>query len=121
MDSEEPEDLGARLRRIEAELWKLRGDVAQARAAERLFDDVLEHVLMPAILLLAGQGHREQLQAMLQRAAEAQASDPHVDELLRQGGADLLEGWRQWVEDLPQYEPPHFQRRHPDMFPTADD
>lgn len=114
--AEEPEVLGDRLRRIESVVSRLQGDMVHARAAEHFFSVVFEHVLMPSILLLAGHGHREAVANMLERAGIAHGTDPQVDETVRQAGADLLRGWEEWVRSLPEFEPPTFRERHPDLY-----
>lgn len=114
--ADEPEPLGERLRRMESSIAMLTGDMAHARASERMFDTVWEHVLMPSILLLSGQGRRHEIEAMLLRAEEEVRSDQHVFEPLREANADALAGWREWLAAKPEWSPPSFPDRHPDLY-----
>lgn len=114
---DEPEQLGERLRRMESEISRLVADMEHAKAATRMFGSVWEHVVMPSILLLAGHGRHQEIQAMLRRAEDEVRADKYVFEPSREANADDLAGWRQWFESSLPWKPPSHEDRHPDLYP----
>lgn len=121
----EPSALLRRITELERKVERLAaardGDIEHLWSDVALADALSEHVVMPAILLLAGYGHRGALQTMLENAESDLRSRPRIDDILRDGAIEAVQGWHRAASAAPRWATPTHEDRHPELYPDNRD
>jgi hypothetical protein len=110
-------ELEQRLSKAKDRIWATEVDVDHLWTDAAAVDAMVEHVLMPAILLLAGYGHRDAIVRMLQTAATDLSDRRPREEQLHEGAIENVESWLRTAAAAPTWTTPSHEHRRPELYP----
>jgi hypothetical protein len=115
----EPESLGARLRGLEAEMARLRSDIAQRDAELAVVIGLLDEFVIPMLLRTAGEPLRSEMQHHLAGALRLVSDRLHHPDTFREDALEHVRGWMRAVDAVPDWSALDYDARHPEETASA--